>query len=527
MRETDVRTTLYRNIMSLSGALILISGCSATIAGTPPTAPAIDAVASAVGEITPEVIVGHVSFLASDALLGRDTPSPGLETAARYIADDFRSLGLEPGGDEGTFLQRYPYTRTSMIREQREVSVTVGSGPKIEWEFGSDYYIIPSPQEARGVPLIYGGNAATPRSGIAGTAAGAIVMFDVEGNPLQGTGEDLLAAFQAAGQAGAAGMVLILDASSTRDSIADMADGLSGAGLATPIPIAGVPGSRVAELFTAADLDLDAVRVDASSPAMLLDGVTFTLAAPVETSEHTPPNVVGILPGSDPALSGEYIVFSAHFDHVGVGMPDQQGDSIFNGADDDASGTAVMMGVARAFATMQPRPARSLLFLAVSGEEKGLLGSEYFAENPTVPIDGIIGNINMDMVGRNHPDTVVAIGREFTSLGDLTDRILIGRPELGLVAIQDPKPEDQSFFRSDHLNFLKQDIPAIFFTTGEHPQYHEASDHVELIDGDKIARVARLVFYLGEALASGRETPTWLEGGLEEVRAAIAGAGGG
>lgn len=522
-----MRTDIQHRFITLPGLLVLVSACSGAGAPTPTPTPAIDPVATAVGTITAEVIVGHISFLASDELMGRDTPSPGLERAAEYIAEDFRSMGLQPGGDEGTFLQRYPYTRTAMVRELRAVTVTVGAGPARELEFGSDYYIIPSQQEARDVPLVYGGPAAAPRPGISEVAAGAVVMFEVDGNPLQGTSEELAGAFQAAGQAGAVGMVLILDETNTPDSISEMAGGLAGAGFATPIPIAGVPGSLIAEIFASSGMDLSEARADTSGRAMALEGVTFTLAAPIETSEHTPPNVVGILPGSDPALSDEYIVFSAHFDHVGVGMPDAQGDSIFNGADDDASGTSVMMSVARAFASMNPKPARSLIFLAVSGEEKGLLGSEYFAANPTVPIEGIIGDINMDMVGRNAPDTVVAIGREFTNLGALTDRILSDRPELGLVAIQDPKPEEQSFFRSDHLNFLKQDIPAIFFTTGDHPDYHKASDHVELIDGEKITRVARLVFYLGEALASGRETPAWVEGGLEKVQAAIAASGGG
>lgn len=522
-----MRTTIQRRTMTLPGLMALVSACSGAAAGVPAAPPAIDPVVTAAAEITSEVIVGHISFLASDELLGRDTPSPGLERAAKYIADDFRSIGLQPGGDEETFLQRYPYTRTAMVRDRRRVSITDGTGQEQEWEFGSDYYVIPSPTEARDVRLVYGGTAANPRPGISGVAAGAVVMFETEGNPLQGTGEVLLAAFQAAGQARAVGMVLILDETNTRDTIADMAGGLAGAGLVTPIPIVGVPGSRIAKVFSAAGLTLDEVRADSTGQALPLEGVTFTLAAPVETSEHTPPNVVGILPGSDPALRDEYIIFSAHFDHVGVGMPDAQGDSIFNGADDDASGTSVMMSVARAFAGMTPRPARSLVFLAVSGEEKGLLGSEYFAANPTVPLEGIIGDINMDMVGRNHPDTVVAVGREFTSLGELTDRILSDHPELGLVAIRDPKPEEQSFFRSDHLNFLKQDIPAIFFTTGDHPDYHKPSDQVELIDGEKITRVARLVFYLGEALASGRDTPAWVDGGLEKVRAAIAASGGG
>ena len=150
----------------------------------------------------------------------------------------------------------------------------------------------------------------------------------------------------------------------------------------------------------------------------------MNVAAPYEVSEHTPPNVIGMIRGSDPELRNQYIVYSAHFDHVGVGIPDESGDSIYNGADDNASGTAALLEAAAAFAALDVPPARSVVFLAVSGEEKGLLGSEYYSENSTVPLEGIIMNINLDMVGRSHPDTVIGIGRQYTNLGPLTDRIL-------------------------------------------------------------------------------------------------------
>ena len=249
----------------------------------------------------------------------------------------------------------------------------------------------------------------------------------------------------------------------------------------------------------------------------------MTVAAPFEISEHTPPNVVAMFRGSDPVLRNEYIVYSAHFDHVGIGMPNEAGDSIYNGADDDASGTSVLLETAAA--AMDVLPARSVIFLAVSGEEKGLLGSKYFSENPTVPIDDIIMNINMDMVGRNHPDTVIAVGRQYTNLGPLTDRILQEHPELGFTVIEDPKPEEQAFFRSDHLHFVNKDIPAIFFTTWDHEDYHKPSDEAHLIDSEKTARVAKMVFYLGARIAGGDEDPEWTEDGLAEVQRIIAESG--
>ncbi len=230
--------------------------------------------------------------------------------------------------------------------------------------------------------------------------------------------------------------------------------------------------------------------------------------------------------GSDPELRNEYIVYSAHFDHVGVGIPDESGDSIYNGADDDASGTAVLLEAAAAFAALDVPPSRSVIFLAVSGEEKGLLGSQHFSENPTVPIEAIIMNINLDMVGRNHPDTVIGIGRQYTNLGPLTDRILREHPDLGFTLIEDPKPEEQGFFRSDHFNFVNKDIPAIFFSAGfDHEDYHKPSDEVDLIDMDKATRVGRMVFHLGPLIAGGAEDAEWTETGLEEVRQIIANLG--
>ena len=250
----------------------------------------------------------------------------------------------------------------------------------------------------------------------------------------------------------------------------------------------------------------------------------MNVSAPFEVSEHTPPNVIGMVRGSDPELRDEYIVYSAHFDHVGVGIANAAGDSIYNGADDNASGTATLLETAAAFAALDVPPARSVIFLAVSGEEKGLLGSEYFSENPTVPIDRIIMNINVDMVGRNHhPDTVQGIGRQYTNLGLLTDRILREHPDIGFTLIEDPKPEEQGFFRSDHLHFVNKDIPAIFFSTGfDHDDYHKPSDELDLIDMDTAARVARMAFHLGALVAGGTVDPEWTEEGLAEVRRIIA-----
>jgi hypothetical protein len=245
----------------------------------------------------------------------------------------------------------------------------------------------------------------------------------------------------------------------------------------------------------------------------------FIQRYPLRPRSRTAPNVVAVFPGADPALRGEYVVLSAHMDHVGVGRP-VRGDSIYNGADDDASGTSALVEIAEAFASMPQRPARSILFLGVSGEEKGLLGSEYFSENPTVPLQSIVANLNVDMIGRNAPRDIVVIGKTYSSLGPLVERVAAQNAELlgGLTASDDRWPEERFFFRSDHYNFARKEIPAVFFFAGTHADYHQPSDEVEDLDVDKAARVARMIFLTAHAVATDPQRPQWTANGLREVR---------
>jgi hypothetical protein len=241
------------------------------------------------------------------------------------------------------------------------------------------------------------------------------------------------------------------------------------------------------------------------------DDGTFIQRFPLPNgAPGTAPNVVGLLPGSDPDLRSEYVVYSAHMDHVGVGPPQGEGvDSIFNGADDDASGTATVMEVAEAMAALDPAPRRSILFVLVSGEERGLWGSDWFTSHPPVPMAQMVANFNADMVGRNWTDTIVAIGKEHSSLGETLDRVGEAHPELGMTAIDDLWPQERFYFRSDHFNFARRGVPVLFFFNGTHEDYHRPSDEVDKIDEEKAARIGRLLFYLGLDVADGDERPLW------------------
>ena len=241
------------------------------------------------------------------------------------------------------------------------------------------------------------------------------------------------------------------------------------------------------------------------------DGGTFIQRFPLPNGEPgTAPNVVGVVRGSDPDLRDEYVVYSAHMDHVGVGAPEgPEADSIFNGADDDASGTATVMEVAEAMASLEPAPRRSILFVLVSGEERGLWGSDWFTSNPPVPVTAMVAALNADMVGRNWTDTIVAIGKEHSSLGETLERVNQAHPELGMNAIDDLWPQEQFYFRSDHYNFARRGVPVLFFFNGTHEDYHRPSDEVEKIDGEKAARIGRLLFHLGIEVADADEAPRW------------------
>ena len=232
-------------------------------------------------------------------------------------------------------------------------------------------------------------------------------------------------------------------------------------------------------------------------------------------SEQLAPNVVGILEGSDPALRNEYLVYSAHMDHVGTaGQPGAMcrplgADSICNGADDDASGTAAVLELAEAYVQRGARPRRSVLFLTGSGEEHGLWGSDWFVSHPPVPLPQIVANINADMIGRNWPDTIVAIGKEHSDLGATLNRVNTAHPELRMNAIDDRWPEQNFYGRSDHFNFAKKGVPILFFFNGVHPEYHRPNDSVEKIDAEKEARIVRLLFYVGQDVANAAKRPEW------------------
>ncbi len=516
--------TARRSAAFLLPAALALAACAApssTPRGAP--APARDDVAAAVATITPEDLYARIEFLAHDRMRGRNTPSPELDIVAAYLVNQHKLRGLRPAGEGGTFYQWYPFPLRRVAAAEARLSFTGARGTQA-LRAGRDFFTAGGTAADVSGGVVFVGRAEEGMGG-EGSLRGHVAVDLLPG----GYGRDFRTErnrlANAARAAGAAAVVHVLDPAWTADSIARYAEMAAqptrsvGDDLAYPQFFVTAGAAR--SLFASAGLSVDEAAGRAKSgpsASVPLAGITAVAALPVaRLDDARAPNVVAMLPGSDPVLRNEYVVISAHMDHVGVGRP-VNGDSIYNGADDDASGTAALLEIAEAMASMPVAPRRTVVFLHVSGEEKGLLGSAWYANHPTLPLPQIVANINVDMIGRNAADSVVVIGKDYSTLGASVNRLNAAHRELGLTASDDIWPEQRFFFRSDHFNFARKEIPAIFFFTGVHEDYHRPGDEVHKIDTDKAARVTRLIFYLAHDVANATERPKWDPKGLAEVR---------
>jgi hypothetical protein len=472
----------------------------------------------AVQSITPDDIKRRIGIIADDSMRGRDTPSPELEKVAAYIAAEFRRIGLKAGGDNGTFLQRYSLDRVQFVAESSAALVHGGGDATLA--YGRDFVfsdnMFESGDYAGDLVLLTGSMGAV---GQLDTAALAGKMVVVTARMRNRADRQRLLSWR---PAGLIGLTSASDSQWTlaveRSNRPQLRD--PGRRVGAPLVLT-VRSTALAPVLTRLGVDSGAVQQAAQTGAPLaarpLGGAQLHVHGRIRAVErNSAPNAVGILEGSDPRLKREYVVLSAHMDHVGVAGPGGSGgcraqgaDSICNGADDDASGTIAVVEAAEAFAQLNPRPKRSLIFLTVSGEEKGLWGSAYFADHPPVPVGDIVADLNTDMVGRNWTDTIVVIGKEHSDLGATLNRVSAAHPELRMQAIDDKWPEENFYGRSDHYNFARKGVPILFFFNGVHPDYHRPGDSVDKIDAEKESRIVKLVFYLGLDVANAAERPKW------------------
>ena len=463
--------------------------------------------------ISPEDIRRRIGVIADDSMRGRDTPSPELDKAAQYIAREYRHLGLKPGGDNGSFLQRYPIDRVQVVAESS--IAFVHGGADVTFSYGTDFVFVDNSFDSGD----YAGDLVLLSGPLGGTLAGdssSLAGKMLIANRPQNRGE-----FQRVLAWKPQGVVFVGTAPdsvwrrnverSIRPQLRDPSRPVG------PPVVLAVRAVSLQPVLARLGQDLSTAQNATILEAKPLTGAQLHLHARIRAVErNSAPNVVSILEGGDPTLKNEYVVFSAHMDHVGVAGPRGSGgcrakgaDSICNGADDDGSGTVAVVEIAEAFAGMNPRPKRSIIFLNVSGEEKGLWGSEYFSDHPAVPISSIVADLNIDMIGRNWKDTIVAIGKEHSDLGATLNRVGAAHPELNMRPIDDIWPDENFYFRSDHYNFARKGVPILFFFSGTHADYHQVSDSPDKIDAEKESRVARLIFYLGVDIANAADRPKW------------------
>ncbi|MGH7567292.1 MAG: M28 family peptidase [Gemmatimonadota bacterium] len=513
--------------LALVAALVWMSTACARQNGQVEAAAAAGATPEeAAATITPEDMRARIATIADDSMAGRDTPSPGLDATAGWIADQYAAFGLAPAGEEGTFFQHYPYPLRALDTTGVHFG-TVVEGENVMLAYGEDYYVsAAAPFEDRAMghgALVWVGRMADGSWPSVEAAAGQVMVVSLPGSYDRDWRIASGQAQRSAQEAGARALLVVLGEDFPEIAFVRLSElaGMPSRSLVDPdeIPVFYVRPGAAAAVFARGGLDLGALSAEPGASLTVPSVEAHFSADAMIVEDATAPNVVAMLRGSDPALADTYVVFSAHMDHVGVGTANAAGDSIYNGADDDASGTSALVEMAQAFSLLDEAPRRSLIFLNVSGEEKGLLGSRWFTEHPTFPIDRVVANVNMDMIARNAPDSIVVIGQEYSSLGPLLQRVATEHPELGLTVSEDLWPEERFFFRSDHFNFARLEIPALFFFAGVHEDYHQPSDELDTLDLDKAARVARLAFWTAHAIADSPQAPTWTEQGLEDVRA--------
>jgi Zn-dependent M28 family amino/carboxypeptidase len=473
----------------------------------------------------------HVQFLASADLGGRETGTVHALVTAQYVASVFRSIGLQPAGEEGGWFQHYPLQANRLVPEGTSLTVSAEQADALPLRLFEDYLV--RGYTTQGFDLAgevvfadYGiVSEAEGMDDYAGLEVAGRFVLALDGRPKVANRERLgqaahwRAKRDAAQERGALGLLLVLDSSDgpsrgmveLENQVRHPSMTMPSDDPAPPWPTVMLKPTGAAALMAAAGLDAEAerkAREAATVPGRALPGVRLVLKATVQTEVTHGDNILGMLRGSDPALADEVVIVSAHNDHIGT-LRDGR---INHGADDNASGTSTLLAAAEVLAAGPP-PRRSVLFISVSGEEKGLLGSEWWCDHPTVPLERCIADINIDMVGRNDPDAVGATpSPEHPEYNTLVQRAVELGPQAGLhVTFTAPAAGkdkvDNYFHRSDQYNFAAKGIPVVFFFSGLHEDYHRPTDTVDKLNLDKLQRMVGLVATLAADVADADGRP--------------------
>lgn len=501
--------------------------------------------------LQPALFSSHLKFLSSDFLEGRETGKEGQKLAASYIASTFERLGLKPMGDSGTYFQKF------LVKER-----WVGMGSEIAMHYANngqkaaeslirdmlfeDFFffprqLVPSADTIR-AGVVFAGYGINDQSAYsyndyAGLDAKGKIVVVLGGEPQERDSTSIFNGLlptrwsnpitkrTAAVEAGAIALLIVADRGS-RGSIAEQSEGFSESivsnamsliqpnaqndsrPLPPPLPMVFISSDVASNLLARSGKTIgqlqDEIDRTCKPHSLAAEGTTAGIFIDLHEDTLTSENVCGLLEGRDKKLRDEAVIFSAHYDHLGI-APD--GD-VYNGADDNASGTSGVLGLAEAFSRNPLKPRRSLMFILFSGEEKGLLGSNFYADHPALPLNRMIANINMDMIGRidpkyekeKNPDYVYVIGSD--KISPELDRILKqeNKATVNLAldyTYNDEDDPERFYYRSDHYNFARNGIPIAFFFTGLHADYHEPSDTVDKINFERLSKIAKLVFGIG------------------------------
>ncbi|MCX6150863.1 MAG: M28 family peptidase [Ignavibacteriales bacterium] len=482
-------------------------------------------------KITPEDIQSFITFLASDSLKGRNTPSPGLDTAASFIAKEFKASGLLPVN--GSYFQKI-YLGKVNLGDENHLKISTG-GKEISFSIKEDF--VPFEMTAnKGVnsSIVFAGYGITAPEykyddykDIDSKGKIVFILRHEPGEEDSGSvfdGKKLTSYSEVSEKVKTAiehGAIGVMIATDPLNHSSLTPRGFPWPSLSKIIPKDALPitliddestkipvvqvGEEVVKMLFGSVEKLKQIQKEIDEKttpnSFLLKDYSASIKTSTSIQEYPSNNVVGLVEGSDPQLKNEVVILGAHYDHVGYKKKHNPGeDYIFNGADDNASGTAALMAIAKSFGSLQQKPKRSLLFIAFLGEELGLLGSQAYVNNPLFPLNKTVAMLNFDMVGRNGEDTLYIVG--VSRSPDLTEINKKENERIGFTLLYN---QEQFLGRSDQANFLKKRIPSLFYTTGEHPDYHKVTDEVSLIDFNKEARVAQLAFLTALYIANDNQ----------------------
>ncbi|HEV8363355.1 MAG TPA: M28 family peptidase [Gemmatimonadaceae bacterium] len=525
-------STIARHSTTVLLALGAVAACGRPRVETAPNVyGVVGGAANSPAVITADELRRDLYVFASDSFGGRLTGTPYAAKAARFLTARLQALGVEAAGDSG-YLQRVPLKRNTLIAS--ELSVSGGQAPG-KLALGTDLLFLSSfgagalPRLSADGELAFAGygiqDSTVHRMDFTGLDVAGKTVVLVAGAPPNadslmrakyGNIQNVFMRIGAVIQRQPAAIILLVHDTTFVVAQPQFArpqfESIDGA-QATAYPVRNYPIVMIGRLSPGSPfLPSDWTTNDKSRQ---MPGTRFVARLSERSDTVMTHNVVGIVRGSDPARRNTYVAYGAHYDHIGIGEPaGANRDSINNGADDDGSGSVALLAIARAWA-QGPKPPRSALFVWHIGEELGLFGSAWFTQHPTVPIDSIVAQVNADMIGRNHPDSLYVVGPGAAPNGQSRGLGAV----LDSVNAHEPKPfvfnrewdttthPERIYYRSDHYNYAAKGIPIVFLTTGLHPQYHQVTDEAALIDYAKLSRIGMLMYDVGIELAKRQARP--------------------